>query len=189
MLSNETSVESGCAFSGALHPVAILAGQSLALLPSWLSIGALGGFALPTVTQLRTGALQAIGEHKPGTSPLLHLGAVEHPMHDPQCYALVHTALMMRDMQMSVDDFAFAMQVHSIPRQAVAPRSGPVSVLLHRLHQVAWQWVANTVFLDHQSIPCDVLHCSVQELKDRLCRAWQAKPALWCSGIADGLQA
>ena len=48
--------------------------------------------------QLRTGALQALGEHKPGTSPLLHLGVVESPTHDPQCFALVHTAMMMRDM-------------------------------------------------------------------------------------------
>lgn len=36
--------------------------------------------------RLRTGALQGLGEHSSGTSPLIHLSLVEGPMADPQAF-------------------------------------------------------------------------------------------------------
>ena len=46
---------------------------------------------------LRTGAVKAIGEHKRGTSPLIHfLSLVEPPHTDPQCFAFLSTALTYR---------------------------------------------------------------------------------------------
>ena len=44
---------------------------------------------------LRTKAVRGLREHSSGTNPALHLGAVEHPSHDPQsrhasCFARFH---------------------------------------------------------------------------------------------------
>ena len=88
---------------------------------------------------------------------------------------------MMRDMQPSLEDFTFAMQVHHTVRAASGPRPGPFSVLLERLHQVAWQWISAAVFVDHHQVPCDILHCPIQELRERLCRAWQSKVLAECA--------
>ena len=44
--------------------------------------------------KLRTGAVQGLGEHSPGTSPPVHLSLVENPTCDPQFYALTATVNM-----------------------------------------------------------------------------------------------
>ena len=124
---------------------------------------------------LRTGALRALGEHSPGMSPAMHLSLVEHPMHDPQCFVLIHTAFLMRDMQPTVADFEFAMQVHHEVTDSVLPKPGPFSVLLVRLQQIAWTWNSQSIFLDQHGVPCDILSCPVQELKVRLSQGWQAR--------------
>ena len=130
---------------------------------------------------LRTGAVQSLGEHKPGTSPLLHLGAIENPMHDPQCYALVHTVLMFRDMQPALEELDFAMQLYHQPGDTVQPKPGPFSVMLARLHQIAWTWLSGVVFHDQHGLPCDILQCPIQELRVRLCTAWQARILAQCA--------
>ena len=123
--------------------------------------------------KLRTGALKGLGEHKPGTSPLAHLSLVEQPMSDPQCFALVQTIISFREVCTEVDFFVQAMMDFHQPTRVYVPRPGPLSVLLTRLHQVAWSWSHNTVFLDQTGQPCDILRAPVQEIKQRLVQAWQ----------------
>jgi hypothetical protein len=45
---------------------------------------------------LRIAALRALGEHRPGTSPVLHLSMVCHPSSDPGFYAIWSTLLETR---------------------------------------------------------------------------------------------
>eukprot|EP00435_Cladocopium_sp_Y103_P036129 s1411_g9.t1 len=125
--------------------------------------------------KLRTGAMQGIGEHSSGTSPIVHLSLVQKTMTDPQFFALMNTVLMYRDQNASSDMTDFCMtELHHVKKTYV-PRPGPMSVLLTRLHQIAWSWMFGTVFKDHRSIPIDLLHCNIQELRERLTESWHAR--------------
>ena len=126
-------------------------------------------------THLRTGAMQGLGEHSAGTSPIIHMSLVEHPSLDPQFAALWSTVLNFRRQPSSDHDFDFAMQQLHVPMRTHVPKPGPHSVLLVRLHQVAWQWFQGTLFKDQQGMLCDVIHCCVQEAFSRLVRAWQSR--------------
>ena len=122
---------------------------------------------------LRTGAMQGLGEHSAGTSPIIHMSLVEHPTLDPQFMALWATVSNFRRCPPSDEGFHFAMQQLHAPRDTYIPRPGPHSILLVRLHQVAWSWAGGTVFLDQSQMPCDVQHSCVQEVYSRLVTAWQ----------------
>ena len=124
---------------------------------------------------LRTGAMKALGEHKRGTSPIVHMSLLEPPHNDPQCFALLSTVLTYRMVGKGVEHFATMMQFLHTSATAGHLTPGPLSVLLNRLQQVAWQWHSGSVFLDQWNLPCDVLHCPIQELKQRLMGAWQAR--------------
>lgn len=50
-----------------------------------------------------------------------------------------------------------------------------MSVLLNRLHQIAWSWTQGTEFLDHAMQVIDLRNCPIQELKGRLTEAWQMR--------------
>eukprot|EP00435_Cladocopium_sp_Y103_P069100 s70_g32.t1 len=60
-------------------------------------------------TTLRTGAMRGLREHASGVNPMLHLSAVEHPMHDPQFHVLVSSVMTLRAHGPSEDvlDFIF----------------------------------------------------------------------------------
>eukprot|EP00438_Fugacium_kawagutii_P005458 Skav215027 [mRNA] locus=scaffold966:514741:519573:- [translate_table: standard] len=123
---------------------------------------------------LRFGAMQGLQEYSPGTSPIAHLSLVEHPSTDPQYHALQATVMMFRDMHPQ-GDVAGLILKHLQEDVSCANRPGPVSVLLGRLQQLAWQWKYSTVFADHLGQHIDVLHCPIQELKARLTQGWQNK--------------
>eukprot|EP00435_Cladocopium_sp_Y103_P012744 s1175_g3.t1 len=123
--------------------------------------------------RLRTGALQGLGEHSSGTSPPVHLSLVEGVNADPQYYALLTTVMMYREHNQTVDVTEFCMSELHFARKTYVPRPGPMSVMLTRLHQVAWSWEVGSWFCDHLRRPIDLLHCPIQELKARLADAWQ----------------
>ena len=83
--------------------------------------------------RLRTGAVQGIGEHSPGTSPPIHLSLVEPVGTDPQFQALVTTVMML---YLSSEHAEFCFEELHLPRKAIIPRPGPMSVMLARLHQI-----------------------------------------------------
>ena len=123
--------------------------------------------------KLRTGAVQGIGEHSPGTSPITHLSLIE-PVHtDPQFRALYNTAIMFRSSYAHPDLASFCLEELHLPKKTVVTRPGPVSVLLDCLHQIAWAWRYEVVFLDHWGLPIDIWHCPIQERRARLTLAWQ----------------
>jgi len=125
--------------------------------------------------KLRTGAVQGLGEHSPGTSPPVHLSLVENPTCDPQFYALTATVNMFRSTCPNVDLAEFVLADLHMPKKTVVPRPGPISVMLARLHQLAWNWYKGSVFLDQWQRPIDIYNCPVQELTARLMQAWQRK--------------
>eukprot|EP00435_Cladocopium_sp_Y103_P023602 s1561_g5.t1 len=125
--------------------------------------------------KLRTGAMQALGEHSRGTSPPVHLSLVESPQTDPQCFALLSTIMTYRMVGKGSTDFSNTMAHLHEPRQTVVPPPGPLSVLLTRLQQIAWSWQHSSVFHDQFGMPCDILQCSAQELTQRLTEAWQQR--------------
>jgi hypothetical protein len=123
--------------------------------------------------KLRTGALQGLGEHSSGTSPHIHLSLIEGATTDPQYHALLTTVLMYREQNHGEDVTEFCMsELHRVGRTYV-PRPGPMSVLLSRLHQIAWSWSDGAMFLDHLRRPIALLTCPIQEIRARLADAWQ----------------
>ena len=53
------------------------------------------------------------------------------------------------------------------------PEVGPCAVVLHRLHQVYWNWDADGFFRDAFGQPVDLWQTPVQELVSRVSEAWQ----------------
>ena len=121
--------------------------------------------------RLRTGAMQGIGSSKNGTSPMAHPSLVEDPKNDPQYYSIFSTVMQFRQI-MHPDQAAFVFsQIALDDRQR--PRPGPCSVLINRLHQIAWHWETHTTFKDQMGLRCDIFESSPQELSFRLEQAWQ----------------
>ena len=125
--------------------------------------------------KLRTGAVQGLGEHSAGTSPPVHLSLVESTHADPQYHALFATVSMFRGMFPHPDLATFSLAEWHLPRKTVVPRPGPVSVLVARLHQIAWSWSHGCIFHDQLNRPIDLMYCPVQELHARLSQAWQQR--------------
>ena len=111
--------------------------------------------------RLRTRALQGLGEHSSGASPIIHLALIEGPAVDPQFYALLQTVLMYREHNLTDDSTTFCMSELHHTRKTYVPRPGPMSVLLNRLHQVAWSWSPDIGFMDHLRSPINLRECPV----------------------------
>ena len=121
--------------------------------------------------RLRTGAMQGIGSSKNGASPIAHLSLVEEPKHDPQYHSIFVTVMQFRQViHPDLAAFVFS-QIALESRQR--PRPGPCSVLITRMHQIAWQWEQHTTFKDQMGLRCDIFAASPQELSFRLEQAWQ----------------
>ena len=132
--------------------------------------------------RLRTGAVRAIGEHSAGVAPAAHLSLVEPTATDPQFHAIWVTLTTCRQMEVTTDHMHFCMQELHMPIPRVTARPGPMSVILHRLHQVAWSWICGSQFADQWGYPIDILQCPVQELRQRLTHAWQSRVQHTLSG-------
>lgn len=121
---------------------------------------------------MTTSRVQGIGEHSPGTSPPIHLSRVEPVATDPQFHALVTTVMML---YLSSEHAEFCFEELHLPRKAIIPRPGPMSVMLARLHQIGWYWSHGTLFLDHWDDPISQSDCPIQELRARLAQGWQQR--------------
>eukprot|EP00438_Fugacium_kawagutii_P021100 Skav205923 [mRNA] locus=scaffold123:881526:886386:+ [translate_table: standard] len=123
--------------------------------------------------QMRTGCVQALGLHKPGFSPMVHMSLAEAPELDPQCFALLTTVTQFRMHHNDPGRVAFVMDCLTQPSKVSKPQPGPCSVLLTRLHSVGWGWDRQQGFHDAYGLPCDLLGAPIQEVSQRLKRAWQ----------------
>eukprot|EP00438_Fugacium_kawagutii_P013170 Skav223276 [mRNA] locus=scaffold3424:235852:240345:+ [translate_table: standard] len=114
-------------------------------------------------------------ETSAGVSPIAHTSLIEHPTLDPQFFAIQQTVLTFRDQTGYEYDSASLLALAHEPTRTCGPKPGPIQVLLARVHQLSWSWVNNTVFLDHRLRPVDLLLSPIQELKQRMCDAWQSR--------------
>ncbi len=123
--------------------------------------------------KLRTGVARGLEFEHAGASPLAHLSLVEDAHADPQFVALLDTVFSFRTHN-HADRAAFVLgEVARSTRQRPLP--GPCSVLTVRLHQIAWAWVRETVFVDQRGLECDILMAPPQEIRARLKQGWEAR--------------
>ena len=116
-------------------------------------------------------ALKALGEHKPGASPLLHFSMVSHPIADPTFQAIWNTLSETRKYT-TVDSVA-PILTEAAQCSRIHPKPGPSHLLLQRMHQLHWQWNMFDSFVDHAEASIDVWNCPSQELLMRAVEAWQ----------------
>ena len=130
----------------------------------------------PWYEDMRTAALRALHEHKPGASPPLHLSLVEHPSADPGYYAIWMTLRQCRQY-MTPEMCGPQFSRLSADAKRKRPEVGPCSVILHRLKQLYWQWDVGGFFRDEWNSPIDLWDCPIQELAYRTADAWRYKIA------------
>ena len=125
---------------------------------------------------LRTEALRALGEHKKGASPKIHLSLVENPSFDPEFYAIQNTVMLARQ-QSQPDQCTPVLTFNSqLPRRTRA-RVGPCNVLLERLRSIGWEWDSQGFFVDQVGEQIDLWNFPIQALRFALQRDWQATVA------------
>ena len=123
--------------------------------------------------KLRSKAMQSLSFDKKGANPLLQLGGILHPKHDPAFYVLAATFRAFR--RFCLPDVAFPI-LNALAAQSVPLRGpGPCEVFLSRLHEIGWSWQADGLLLDHDGLPVHILHCPIQLLQQRIVHAWQAR--------------
>ena len=122
---------------------------------------------------LRTGVMQALSQDAMGASPIIHLSIIEQPLTDPQCYAIWQTLIDFRS-QYDEDTASFVWQSLWHDKR-LKPPPGPCSVVITRLHSIAWEWYSGAWFRDHNRDWCNILRCPIQELRWRVFQGWQSR--------------
>eukprot|EP00435_Cladocopium_sp_Y103_P076071 s49_g75.t1 len=137
---------------------------------------------------LRTNALRAIGEHRPGASPILHFSLLSHPLVDPGFYAIWQTLLETR--KYVAPDSAFALLTEASRSVQTFPKPGPCHVLLRRMHQLLWHWNQHDSFVDEYGDRIDIWNSPIQCLLVRVTEAWQSQVAgqISCRKTFTGMQ-
>ena len=129
----------------------------------------------PWYEDIRTAAVRALGEHKPGCSPPLHLSLFEHPSADPGYHALWTTICVCRqylDPEVCWPQFSYLVALNR-----KKPDVGPCAVLLHRLSKINWSWDHSGFFRDVWGNPVDLWDLPLQDLAIRVTEAWRYKVA------------
>ncbi len=141
-----------------------------------------------TFDAMRAGAMKALSMDKLGCNSHIHWALIEHPLSDPEFYALWTSCLTLRRHHIetvTARDFDFAAQTPKTKR-----KPGPAGVLINKLERMGWQHVQGYHFLDSFCQPISLLDTPIQEMKHRLHREWQQHAgSLWSSRSGfEGLQ-
>jgi hypothetical protein len=116
------------------------------------------------------GAMNALGLTKAGANPQIHLSLTCSPLSDPDFYSIWMTVSQFRrHINPELVDVTLA------PSATVAARKqkpGPGGVLLTRLEFLCWTYVRDGIFQDGEGGTIHIIDTPVQELRQRLCRAW-----------------
>ena len=122
--------------------------------------------------QLRTGMMRGLNVQTRGANPNVQWSLVDKPEHDPEFVVLWDSVIHYRRYG-NVD--VMHPVLNKLAMGQSRPTPGPSAVLLHRLHQVGWHWVADGLCLDQHQIPIDLYGCCNAEAKQRLSLAWQIR--------------
>ena len=119
----------------------------------------------------RAGAFNAIGGTRAGANPQIHLSLITHPTADPEYFALLTTVMQFRrNIPAELLDLTLAPAAVTPARKR---KPGPGGVLLTRLNRILWAYVADGVFRDDEGFAVHIPDAPIQELRQRITRAWQ----------------
>ena len=121
--------------------------------------------------QLRTGMMRGLNVNTKGANPNLQWGLLECPTHDPEFFVVWDSVIHYRRYG-NLD--VMHPLLNELAQGEVKPTPGPSAVMLHRLHQLAWNWCGDGICLDQEGLPIDVYGSCKEEVKQRLRLAWQA---------------
>lgn len=141
-----------------------------------------------TFDGMRAGAMKALAMDKLGSNSQIHWSLVEHPLCDPEFYALWSSCMALRRHQLeniTARTFDCAAQVPKSKR-----KPGPAGLLLSKLEVMGWEHRGGFAFLDSFRQPIHLIDTPIQELKHRVCNEWrQYVGSLWSSRHGfEGLQ-
>ena len=119
---------------------------------------------------LRAGAMKGLNLDKAGASPLLQFSLTQNTMQDPGFFVLWNALIQFRR-------FGTEMDVATLDRAFWTPdrlkKPGPCGVLAARLTDIGWVYLQNFWFLDQDAQEINIMHSPIQELRERVKRAWQ----------------
>lgn len=122
------------------------------------------------ITTLRTGAMKSMMLDKQGANPLVQLSLTGNQMQDPGFYLLWDSIAQAR-RHASPEVLAIMLDITAwVPNSLKKP--GPAGVLAARLANIGWQYHSGASFLDHEHNVVDIMRAPVQEVKQRVKRAW-----------------
>eukprot|EP00438_Fugacium_kawagutii_P031921 Skav218985 [mRNA] locus=scaffold1532:496116:500942:- [translate_table: standard] len=124
------------------------------------------------LTSLRASAIQGLRLQKAGCNASVYLGLCLHPMHDPECYAVMQCVVQIRRWIPEHVFSAYAGDVAFVPDRQRVP--GPLGVLFDRLEKLAWTWTGQDRWLDHLQHPVSLYDSCIQELRARILVSFQA---------------
>eukprot|EP00438_Fugacium_kawagutii_P027016 Skav232514 [mRNA] locus=scaffold1096:710531:712861:+ [translate_table: standard] len=122
------------------------------------------------ITALRRGAMKSLMLDKQGANPMIQLSLTGDPLQDPGFFVLWDSVMQLRRHGCPEETAVVLDSTAWVPNRQKKP--GPVGVLAARLSNIGMPYHAGTSFLDHDAVPCDIFALPVQELKQRLKRAW-----------------
>ena len=138
--------------------------------PRILYSGAIVHIGRAHFDEARAGAFRALGLQKSGANAQVFLALMAPTLSDPEFYALWHAVTQFR--RHIPDDLVDLTLSQAAVTPARKRKPGPGGVLITRLEQVCWTYVADGVFCDGEGGKVHIVHSPPQELKSRLARAW-----------------
>ena len=123
------------------------------------------------INKLRTRALRSLGWTNKGMHPMLQLSCLSDVRSDPGYWCMWQTVIAFRRFADPLPSYEVMDYFVLHPEKRIDP--GPCGVLFQRLHQIAWVWLGEGWFRDHQGFDIHIFHSPLQLLKSRLKHGWR----------------
>ena len=118
---------------------------------------------------LRTNVMRGLAAEGAGCSPNVHLGLVEQPLLDPQCWAIHETLRTVREAA-SFEALSSLLQETLAPDSSI-PTFSMTALLVDRVHSLGWKFAEGDKVVDSIG-GFSLLRVSFPELVFRVSSAW-----------------
>ena len=122
-----------------------------------------------TYTKLRTNVMRGLAAEGAGCNPIVHLGMIEQPALDPQCWSIIETLRTVREAA-SHDQLGPLLQ-DALDPDSNLPNFSLTALLINRLHVLGWSFSREVQVCDSLST-FSLLDISFPELVLRVGWAW-----------------
>ena len=122
-----------------------------------------------TFTTLRTHAMRGLAAEGAGCSPVVHLGMIEHPSLDPQCWSILDTFRVVREA--SSAETLGPLFAEALSPETRLPSYSMTSLLVNRIHTLGWT-VGHGVQVSDNFSTFSLFDISYPELVLRVGWAW-----------------